>query len=76
MSTLHPPSRLGERELPRITLFGDSLTAWSFDTTHGWGIGDVLKRRFDARAEVENKGLCFPLLRVCGQGVGLGFKKR
>ena len=40
-------------------MFGDSLTAWGFDTTHGQGLGDVLRLRFERRAEVENGGLCF-----------------
>lgn len=54
-------SQSSRQEQPQITLFGDSLTAWSFDTVHGRGIGDVLAERFEGRARVENEGLCFSL---------------
>jgi lysophospholipase L1-like esterase len=41
---------------PKVILFGDSLTAWSFDTEHGKGFGDVLTKHFEGRAEVVNEG--------------------
>jgi len=40
--------------LPKIILFGDSLTAWSFAVNHG--LGKVLTERFQDKAEVLNRG--------------------
>jgi len=42
--------------LPKIILFGDSLTEWSFYSKHSKGIGDVLTTRYAGRATVENEG--------------------
>jgi hypothetical protein len=47
------------RELPKVVLFGDSLTAWSFDTVHGKGLGDVLTRHYEGPADVVNEGMHF-----------------
>ncbi|KAL9114439.1 MAG: hypothetical protein Q9227_001520 [Pyrenula ochraceoflavens] len=40
---------------PRIYLFGDSLTEWSF-FEHDAGFGDRLTKYYDGRAEVVNRG--------------------
>ncbi|KAF2423590.1 SGNH hydrolase [Tothia fuscella] len=45
-----------KNELPKVILFGASLTAWSFDTSHGKGFGDVLAKHYGGRAEVVNEG--------------------
>ena len=42
--------------LPKIILFGDSLTEWSFYSEDSKGLGDVLTTRYDSRATIENEG--------------------
>lgn len=42
--------------LPKIILFGDSLTQWSFLSKDSKGLGDVLTAHFKGRAIVENEG--------------------
>jgi len=44
------------QSLPKIILFGDSLTEWSFYTEDSKGLGDVLTTRYADRATVENEG--------------------
>lgn len=42
---------------PAVILFGDSLTAWSFNTFHGQGFGEKLEQHFAPLGiEVENEG--------------------
>src|SRR6202012_2288077 len=43
--------------LPKVVLFGDSLTQYSFYGDDGHGLGQVMQQTFKARAEVENEGL-------------------
>ncbi len=51
--------------LPKVILFGDSLTDWSFeDDTYGFGA--VLTDHYSGRAEVVNQGIAtiLPLLET------------
>lgn len=53
-----PPDRSPKSNpsLPKIILFGDSLTQWSFLSKSSKGLGDVLRAHFAGRAIVENEG--------------------
>jgi len=42
--------------LPKLILFGDSLTQWSFYSEDSKGLGDVLTTRYAGRATIENEG--------------------
>jgi lysophospholipase L1-like esterase len=47
---------MADQPLPKIVLFGDSLTEWSFDRDDDKGFGQVISERYKGRAEVWNKG--------------------
>jgi lysophospholipase L1-like esterase len=42
---------------PAVILFGDSLTAWSFNQRHRKGLGDVLTEHFEGEVKVFNDGM-------------------
>ncbi len=42
--------------IPKIVLFGDSLTQYSFYDEDGEGLGQVLQKHFKGRADVTNEG--------------------
>lgn len=46
---------LSTKILPRIVLFGDSLTAWSFDE-NTQGFGWYLRSWYKDKAEIDNEG--------------------
>jgi hypothetical protein len=50
---------MAEQSLPKIVLFGDSLTEWSFDRNDDRGFGQAVAEQFKNRARVWNKGKSF-----------------
>jgi lysophospholipase L1-like esterase len=42
--------------LPKIVLFGDSLTQYSFYGEDDEGLGQVMQKRFNGRFEIINEG--------------------
>jgi hypothetical protein len=42
--------------LPKVVLFGDSLTEYSFYCGDEGGLGEVLQKNFKGRAKVVNEG--------------------
>lgn len=47
---------MASKSLPKVILFGDSLTQWSFNSKDSKGLGDVLSIYLKGRAIVENEG--------------------
>lgn len=54
---MSPSTNTETISLPKVILFGDSLTERSFYSKGSKGLGDILTRRYAGRATIENEGM-------------------
>ena len=54
-------TRSDQTALPQVVLFGDSQTEYSYYGDDDEGLGQVMEKTFNGRAEVVNEGKCGPL---------------